>query len=410
VSLIRAGGQGEVYLATMEARPVAIKWYFPEYLPADPRLLERLRRAASSGAPGPRFLWPLEIVVAEGVPSFGYVMPVRDANLVEAAELFGADDPPSLRITARYGFELANNFRHLHARGFCYADINDRNVFVDPATGDVAICDNDNVDVNGTPGAIIGTPRFRAPEVALGKALPSATSDLHSLAVMLFMALVRHHPFDGAAVTSGTLDAAAVREYFERRPVFIFDPDNDSNRPLPRHINPLTIWPLLPGEVRDLFTRAFTLGLSDPDNCRVTEGQWRNAMLRLHDSFYNCERCGAENFYDFASTHNACFNCQALAGAVLRICIDRETIVLNGDTTIAAHHVDPRSRFDLGRIVAAVEPHPTLANVWGLKNLDRTPWQAQRDGTRTEIAPGRTVRIVPGTQIDFGAKVGAIQR
>jgi len=65
---------------------------------------------------------------------------------------------------------------------------------------------------------------------------------------------------------------------------------------------------------------------------------------------------------------------------------------------------------DLAQIVGAVEPHPTLANVWGLKNLGRHAWHAQRDGTRTEIAPGRSVRIVPGTQIDFGSRVGAIQQ
>jgi eukaryotic-like serine/threonine-protein kinase len=410
VSFIGAGGQGEVYLATMEGRPVALKWYYPHYLPEDPRLGERLRRAAASGPPGPRFLWPLEIIVAEGVPSFGYVMPARDPHLIEAAQMFGADDPPSLRTTARYGFELSNNFRQLHARGFCYADINDRNVFVDPRSGDIAICDNDNVDVNGTPSTMIGTPRFRAPEVALGKANAGTSSDLHSLAVMLFVALVRHHPFDGAAVTAKTLDATAVREHFERHPIFIFDPDDASNRPHARDGNPLAIWPVLPLEVRNLFTRAFTTGLRDPENGRVTEGEWRSAMLRLHDSFYNCERCGAENFYDFENSRSACFNCHAAAGAVLRLCIERETVVLNGDTTISAHHVDVGSRYDLGRVVAAVESHPAVANVWGLKNLDRRPWQAERLGTRTEIGPGRSVRIVPGTRIDFGGRVGTVEK
>lgn len=44
------------------------------------------------------------------------------------------------------------NFIQLHAKGFCYRDINFNNVFIDANTGDILICDNDNVDVNGVVG------------------------------------------------------------------------------------------------------------------------------------------------------------------------------------------------------------------------------------------------------------------
>ena len=47
-------------------------------------------------------------------------------------------------------------------------------------------------------------------------------------------------------------------------PLFVFDPDDESNRPVPGvHDNVVVIWPALPLFVRRLFTRSFTVGLRD---------------------------------------------------------------------------------------------------------------------------------------------------
>ena len=45
---------------------------------------------------------------------------------------------------------ITNGFRELHNRGYSYQDLNDGNFFVNPKTGDVLICDNDNVAPYGT--------------------------------------------------------------------------------------------------------------------------------------------------------------------------------------------------------------------------------------------------------------------
>ena len=60
-------------------------------------------------------------------------------------------------------------------------------MFFDPDTGDVLICDNDNVSANGIDNSsVYGTPRFMAPEIVMGQAKPSRNTDLYSLAVLLF--------------------------------------------------------------------------------------------------------------------------------------------------------------------------------------------------------------------------------
>ena len=59
----------------------------------------------------------------------------------------------------------------------------------------------------------------------------------------------------------------------------------------------MSFWPIYPGSLRKLFTRAFTVGLHDPD-ARVMENEWRKEMCALRDSIFNCPHCGVENFFD----------------------------------------------------------------------------------------------------------------
>mgnify|MGYP007013260063 CR=1 FL=1 len=43
-----------------------------------------------------------------------------------------------------------------------------------PASGAVRVCDNDNVDVDGAPSAIGGTPAFQPPELVLNPGAAAA--------------------------------------------------------------------------------------------------------------------------------------------------------------------------------------------------------------------------------------------
>ena len=61
---------------------------------------------------------------------------------------------PSLTARANACCLIADSFLKLHAKGLCYQDINFGNIFLDPVLGDICICDNDNVDINGERGEI----------------------------------------------------------------------------------------------------------------------------------------------------------------------------------------------------------------------------------------------------------------
>ncbi|NEP83285.1 MAG: serine/threonine protein kinase [Okeania sp. SIO3B3] len=311
------GGQGEVYQVNINGKLMALKWYFPHILEQDPRQKQRLQKAIQMGAPNDRFLWPIDLVRTRGKPSsYGYIMPLREPRFKSLNDLVKRRIESSFHALVTAGFELADSYYQLHTKGLCYRDISFGNAFFDPDTGEVRICDNDNVDVNKMPGTVAGTPRFMAPEIVRGEANPSTQTDLFSLTVLLFYILFNHHPLEGAKEQAiHCLDPAAMTKIYGTEAVFIFDPDDDSNRPVPGvQDNPLVFWPIYPQSLRDLFIRAFTDGIRDPENGRVQENEWRKIMLNLRDSILYCPHCGEQNFYDVDALKkqgklNPCWNC-----------------------------------------------------------------------------------------------------
>lgn len=57
-----------------------------------------------------------------------------------------------------------------------------------------------------------------------------------------------------------------MNQLYGTHPVFIFDPNDKSNRPVKGYQdNALIYWDLYPQNLRDLFTQAFTVGIQAPN-------------------------------------------------------------------------------------------------------------------------------------------------
>jgi serine/threonine protein kinase len=354
------------------------------------------------------------------VRDFGYIMPLRDARFRGIADLMKRRIDPSFRALATAGFSLAHSFLHLHSQGLCYRDISFGNIFFDPSTGEIAICDNDNVTVDGDRGVgILGTPRFMAPEVVRGDSLPSTQTDLFSLAVLLFYLFLVHHPLEGRReLAIHSFDLPAMTKLYGTHPLFIFDPADPSNAPVAgHHDNAILSWPIYPQFLRELFTRAFTQGLHDSDHGRVREGEWRAAMIRLRDSVLYCRSCSAENFYDVDALRASggaalsCWSCHASIQMPYRLRVGRALIMLNHDTRLFPHHLDEQRPNDFSQPVAEVTVHPQHADIWGLKNLSEQKWSfsSGADPRPSEVLPGRSLRLDNGMRINFGKLEGEVR-
>lgn len=192
--LLGSGGQGEVYAVTAGHKTYALKWYYKNT--ATKIQKEILDNLIQSGAPDPSFLWPQDMIFRCYGESFGYIMPLRPKSYKSIVDMMKRKAEPSFYCLCRAAYNLTKGYNALHGKGYSYRDISFGNVFFDPDTGDVLICDNDNVSYNGAKTGIYGTPRFMAPEIVVGKAKPSRNTDLFSLAVLLFYMFMLNHPLE----------------------------------------------------------------------------------------------------------------------------------------------------------------------------------------------------------------------
>jgi hypothetical protein len=200
-------------------------------------------------------------------------------------------------------------------------------------------------------------------------------------------------------------------------PVFIFDPHDNSNQPVPGlHDNAIAFWPIYPQFLRDLFVKAFTNGIHDPQQGRVRESEWRAAMVCLRDSICYCGSCGRQSFYDISVLQSGngnrlrCWSCGKQITLPPRIRISKSAVMLNYDTKLYPHHVDGGRMYDFSQTIAEVVSHPKDPSVWGLKNLSQDRWVITgADGINKDVDPGRSVTVASGVKINFGTANGEIR-
>ena len=408
------GTQGEVYLVDGPHGQQALKWYKPAQATLDQTAAIRslVQAGPPRGSAGARFIWPLDLVTAQGIPQFGYLMRLIDTSrFAELGEVQAHLKPvPGFRSLTRISYQLANSYRALHLSGLCYRDISDGNLMFDPVAGEILICDNDNVGVNRqSRSQVWGTMEYMAPEIIRGEADPSTETDLHSLAVLLFNLWCWHHPFHGRMEYELRVwDIPAKRKVYGN-PIFIFDPADSGNRP-PADPDYETVgerWGYCPASLRDLFVRAFTAGIREPRR-RVTEGEWQRLFLQLADGIVSCPGCRAENIWEPGGKALSCWNCESPVPLppklVVTTSFGAHHVLLTDGATISHSVIAPGSREEgdpapVGQVVR----NPADPAIWGIRNLSRLTWRATfPDGRSLEVPPQKSVPLNPGTRVDLG--------
>ncbi len=404
VRLLGAGGQGEVHEVRLAGESHALKWYYPSVVRRDPGLAQRLADSIRASAPSRQFLWPIALVEPEaacrrtlglGDSGMGYLMPLRSPEAVAAMDHYAGRINIGLRQLLRACFYLSEAFQALHSKGLCYKDISLSNLFLVPRSGDVLICDNDNVEVNGmNRGLALGTPGFMAPELLLGQAKPSSGSDLFSLAVLMFWLLTRSDPLKGRLeLQIRCLDMAARRRLYGEDPVFVFDPEDRRNRPDPiLHQAALRTWPIYPPALRRLFQRSFGEGLRDPAR-RTLSSEWLQVLSATLDGQQRCPHCGQEVFAEAESegaTPARCWDCGGPLPASPRLRIGDRSVLVQPGNEVYRHHFDRLRSESLERPLGRVESHPRQPGLLGLLNLSDQVWQAELDdGASLPLPPGQ---------------------
>jgi serine/threonine protein kinase len=215
---------------------------------------------------------------------------------------------------------IVRGVKRLHAAGLAHSDLSYKNVLVDPVNRAAAIIDIDGLVVPGLyPPDVIGTADFIAPEVLAtkhldikdpGRKLPNRLTDLHALAVMIYMYLLYRHPLKGGKVHDLDTEKDDLLSMGEKA-LFIEHPSDQSNRPKINQLNPKELpWAdvkKLPYSItgpylKELFDQAFINGLHHP-NQRPPAEMWEQALLKTTDLMQPCSNAACEQkWYVFDNT------------------------------------------------------------------------------------------------------------
>ncbi len=412
VSKIGDGGQGIVYKVKSDGKTYALKWYSSPFLkglePTCIPFYKNLRKNVQTGAPSDAFLWPLSIAVTgKQSHGFGYLMELRPSQYAEFTKFLKAKEHfESTEAVINAAVSIVEAFKALHRKGLSYQDLSPGNFFIDKRTGDVLICDNDNVVPNGESFGISGTPGFIAPEVILGKAVPNRDTDFFSLAVILFELFFLSHPLEGAnCCRYPCLTKKIERELYAEKPVFVCNRNDTSNAPV-RGLcsNLLAFWPVYPRYLHDAFHDAFTDGLKNPSK-RLSETEWLSVLYRLADDIVVCPHCGEVNFASMAKggTITCTYNrCRSQYAAPFKIKGIGGCIYPQEGFTVSEYHLSKGSR---EAVIGTFVKSKLNAGVYGLRNDCAFSWAVEYPNSVPKTyAPGTVVTVTPNTKIIVGTK------
>jgi serine/threonine protein kinase len=408
---IGQGAQGRIYEARSPVEIKAVKWFDLKLATEDRKNV--ILSLIAYGSPDDQFIWPEDIVQSPDNPGFGYLMRMIEPGFVSINDMLGHNEKMIFSKLTTIGINIVSCMESLHSKGLCYSDISPANIFYNAGTGDVRICDNDNVAADGDAKSVLGTPRFMAPEIVRRKAGPSINTDKYSLAVLLFYIFFRGHPLVGRMTIDVDLhDKSSTKRFFGSEPRFIFDPDDNSNRPVPgKHDNPIMLWGIYPKFFRDAFTRAFNDNIRNPGIERVSENDWALTLMRMRESVFHCKACGAENFYDIdllkanRGKPGLCWSCGKMLELPPRIRLDGHIVTLEDGFIL--YRYGKNGLPDISRPLAQIQGKGGRLDIM---NISPDKWAVcSSDGSQSEVLPGGNIRASGGMKIEFGNIEGEIR-
>jgi serine/threonine protein kinase len=295
--------------------------------------------------------------------------------------------------------KICEGFKALHLAGLSYQDLNDGNFFIHPETGDVLICDNDNVFPEGDNSGILGKARYMAPEVVTGKTLPNKQTDRFSLSVVLFMLFYGNHPFEGARVLAcPCMTEKYEKQFYGSEAIFIYDDKNGDNRPVRGvHNNVLKRWPAFPALLRDTFKREFGEECLKNPQKRMLERSWQLTIQKLRDMLVACPLCGQETFVEDVAAPKCicCGKTFALPGSLK---LTDRTILLTPKTKV---YIDLDNKPDIEVVSVPGDKYPVQ-----LKNITNGKWTVETpSGKLRAVEPNQMMPVKAGLKVSLTGTV-----
>ena len=425
--LLGEGGQGYVYKVDYNSGgksvPKALKWYKMSNMGVTPKnfydnIVNNIQNKGK--LVNESFLWPQDItpwkVDRKGEPEpFGYIMDLRPSNYCEFTRILkGKVKFESYRTVIDVALNIVQAFWRLHVAGYSYQDLNNGNFFVDVKNGKVLICDNDNVAPDKTSTGILGKKRYMAPEIVRGETNPDRVTDYYSMAVVLFMLLLRHHPLEGKRWLQLNLDVPTEKLLYGTRPLFMFDDQDKSNSSFPEIAYVTKRWKEFPEYMRKAFKKAFSRESLLERKNRLSENDWMDVLARFRGDIVSCI-CKSEIWLR-EDSHGLCTclnpQCKKQYKIPLSFNINKKySLPVYGAVRIYRCQVDPWCT-DPNKALDILAQTRSVNGELALVNTGAKAWNLTASSGKTmTVPPGKYIpRLVPGLSFKLDNAVISIEQ
>ena len=407
---IADGGRGEVYIVTCNGSKTqkALVWYRPYALGANPcAFYDRIDQNIKRGSPDPIFLWPEDITQwLNG--TFGYVIALFPHHYYALTDFMLCSVRfKSFRTISDAALQIVSAYCILHHAGYTCQNMSDGNIFIDPVTGKILICYDDDITPDGCNAGIRIQPDYAAPEIVVGNATPNSLTDRFSMAVLLFILFTNTHPLKGKRYMKPALTPEDERILLGSDPLFIMDPDNQDNAPHPvAHANVLHIWPCLPDYMKQIFLQAFSQKALKKASARPKELDWLRVLTRFRSEIIPCPACGNEIFTQDGRSCK-CDGCGKPLHIFFRLELEDYSIPAIRNARIYRCQLGICNESEALAPVAQVVERADHPGVYSLRNRSGHRWDAVTSkGVARKVAADEVVPVKDGIQLTInGAKI-----
>jgi DNA-binding helix-hairpin-helix protein with protein kinase domain len=301
---IELGRGGEASVFSVEGNPTLVAKVYHQ--PPTAEKSEKLSRMVE--LQNERLLalaaWPMGTLLSAGHRSVaGFLMKnvsgFKDIHLLYSPKSRIREFPPKAnwRFLIHAAANVARAFSVVHEQGHVIGDVNQSNVRVSPETAIVNLidCDSFQISANGKLYPCeVGVPLYTPPELQemeFKEVVRTENHDNFGLAVLIFHLLfMGRHPFAGKYLGRGEMPIE--KAIAEQRFAFAEDVRRTQMQPPPAS---LTL-EYLPGEIGDLFTKAFSP--SAIRGGRPDGKQWITALHGLGTHLMICTTNKAHLYFD----------------------------------------------------------------------------------------------------------------
>lgn len=421
LSVIGKGRQSTVYLVKFNGRTMALKWYDTNKVRNIDRICENIRHNIRDGAPNNKFLWAEYMTkVDPKTGAFGYFMEFKPDSFEYFVDIMngykfvsdsntGRIAKKKVRFVSLYAMitaviNIVNSFRQISMAGKSFQGLSEGSFFINTDTGAVLVSDCDTIASYGTDLDIRIRSVYKAPEVLMGS-LPDGNSNTYSLAVILFRLLFRGDPFEGEkTVMDVCMNEKQLAKHYSTEAVFIYDPKDDSNRPVRGiHDNVIKFWNEYPEYIKNAFVRSFTDGIKNPEK-RLSFDEWQNIFIRLRSEILSCI-CGKSHFVSMlARPEDEVFTCPvcSIKFASMKFTNREYRMPLYIGSKIFECEINPSSD-DFLSVAGELVENRFQKGLMGIKNVSGKKWSVRMpDGLFHDVTSGKGFPVWQGLEIDFG--------